>query len=120
MPLFQRTISHLECKHGLLHYQIHMNLILITKALGQIGGSFGERLHLLDRAVAIRELSVGRDKEGDAELLGLALEACASCCEEGGCLDEAEESWAKCVAASEKVSPFFESCHCGPAIRAEM
>ena len=72
-----------------------------------MGSCFGERLRLLDRAVAIRELSVGRDKDEDAFQLGLALEACASFYEEGDCLDEAEESWAKCVAAFEKVRQYL-------------
>ena len=76
----------------------------MAKAYGQMGRGFGERLSLLDRALTIRELSVGREKDQDADLLATTLQACAECYEEVGLLDEAEERWAKCVAAFTKVS----------------
>ena len=59
-------------------------------------------------SVTICELSMGRDKDTDAGQLALALEACASCYEEGGRLEEAEERWAKCVAAFVKVSRLID------------
>ena len=79
-----------------------------------MGRGFGERLSLLDRAVTIRELSVGRDKEQDAGLRAVVLQACAKCYEEAGLYVEAEARWIKCGAAFEKVkmrintSPFYE------------
>ena len=75
----------------------------LAEALGKLGRGFGERLSLLDRAVTIRELSVGRDKDQDAGFRGVVLQACAECYEEAGHFDEAEERWATCVAAFEKV-----------------
>ena len=47
---------------------------------------------------------MGRDKDQDAGRIGAALKSCAECYEEAGLLEEAEERWAKCAAAFEKVS----------------
>ena len=102
-PMFQRSIAYRERKHGPFHFEIPSDLHDLAKAYGQMGRGFGERLSLLDRAVTIRELSVGRDKDEDAGQLALVLQACAECYEEAGSLEEAEERWAKCTAAFEKV-----------------
>ena len=104
VPLIQRSIAFRERKHGPFHCEIPFDLICLAKAYGLMGRGFGARLSLLDRAVAIHELSVGRDKDQDVDQLALALQACAECYEEAGHLDEAEERWAKCVAAFEKVN----------------
>ena len=53
---------------------------------------------------------MGRDKDQDAGQLALSLHDCAECYEEAGLLDEAEERWAKCAAAFDKVSQ--EGCWC--------
>ena len=74
-----------------------------------MGRSFDERLSLLNRAVAIRELSIGRDKDQNAGHLGRALEKCAECYDEAGRLVEAESRWAKCSAAYTKVRLRFRS-----------
>ena len=100
--MFQRSVAFYERKHGPYHYLIPANLTYLAKAFGQMGRGFGERLSLLDRAVTIHELSVGI--EPNLWWLGNALKACAECYEEAGHLDEAEERWAKCVAAFKKVS----------------
>ena len=109
-PMFQRSIDFMECKHGPFHHEIPDDLILLAEAFGQMGRGFGERLSLLDRAVSIRELSVGRDKDQDTGRRALALQACAKCCEEAGHLEEAEERWAKCAAAFEKVRKRAPTC----------
>ena len=109
-PMFQRSIDFTECKHGPFHHEIPDDLILLAEAFGQMGRGFGERLSLLDRAVSIRELSVGRDKDQDADLLAIALQACAKCYEEAGSLEDAEERWSKCVAAFEKVRKRASTC----------
>ena len=103
VPLLHRSIAYHECKHGPHNYFIPADLLRLAEAYGQMGRGFGERLSLLDRAVSIRELSVGRDKDQDAGQRTVVLQACAECYEEAGHLDEAEERWAKCVAAFEKV-----------------
>ena len=103
VPLFLRSISFLERKHGPFHFDVPSGLLLLAEAYGQMGRGFGERLSLLDRAVTIHELSVGRDKDQDAGQRAVTLQACAECYEEAGHFDEAEERWAKCVAAFEKV-----------------
>ena len=100
--MFQRSIAFRERKHGLHHHEIAPDLVSLAEALGQMGRGFGERIRLLDRAFTIRELSVGRAKDQGVDQLALALHAAASCYEEAGLLDEAEERWAKCVAACEK------------------
>ena len=107
-PMFQRSIAFYEHKFGFHHYLIPDNLISLAEAYKQLGRGFGERIALLDRAVAICELSIGRDKEKYAELLAAALEASASCFEEAGRLGEAEALWAKCVAANTKARRGFE------------
>ena len=104
VPLFLRSIAFRELKHGPFHFDIPGDLFLLAKAYGQLGRGFGVRLSLLDRAVSIRELSVGRDKDQDAGRLAFVLQDCAECYEEAGLLEEAEERWAKCAAAFEKVS----------------
>ena len=78
-PLFLRSIAFYESKHGVHHFCIPYLLIDLAEALGQMGHGFGERLSILDRAVTIRELSVGRDPDEDAELRAKALQACAQC-----------------------------------------
>ena len=105
--MFQRAIVFLERKFGLHYYLIPGLLLDQSKALGQLGSGFGERLSLLDRAVNICELSVGRAKDQDVGQLALVLKACAECYEEAGSFVEAEERWAKCVAAFEKVCSFL-------------
>ena len=103
VPLFQRSIAFREHKFGLHHYLIPSDLIYLADALGQMGRSFDERLSLLNRAVAIRELSLGRDKDKDGGRLGRALEKCAECYDEAGRLVEAESRWAACAAAYTEV-----------------
>ena len=104
LSLFQRVIAHIEQRFGRHHYFIPENLLRISDAYTQMGRSCDERLPLLDRAVAIRELSIGVDKNSKrhADLIGQALQKSAECSEEAGRLAEAE--WAKCVAAYTKVS----------------
>ena len=106
--MFQRSIAFHEHKFGFHHYLIPENLMYLAEAYKQLGRGFGERIALLNRAVAIRELSIGRDKEKDAGLLAAALEASATCYEEAGRLGEAEALWAKCVAANTKARRGFE------------
>ena len=103
VPLFQRSIAFTERKHGAHHFDLSSDLLDLARAYGQMGRGFGMRLSLLDRAVTICELSVGRDKNQDAGPRAVVLQACAECYEEAGHLDEAEARWAKCVAAFEKV-----------------
>ena len=105
VPMFQRSIAHTEHKFGFHHYLIPANLIDLAEAFKQLGRGFGERLALLGRAVAIRELSIGRDKDEDADLLAAAYQASATCYEEAGHLGEAEALWAKCVALFSQVRP---------------
>ena len=69
VPMFQRSIAYTESKHGIHYSTIPPDCIRLAKALGQMGRGFDERLPLLDRAVTIRELSVGRDKDQDARQL---------------------------------------------------
>ena len=100
VPMFQRSITFRECKFGLHHHLIPGDLHHITKAFKQLGRGFvGERLSLLDHAVAIHELSIGKSKEESAGPLAAALRASAECCEEAGRLGEAVARWAKIVAA---------------------
>ena len=109
VPMFQRRIAFYERKFGLHHYFIPDDLINLAEALRHLSRGFDERLSLLNRAVAIRELSIGKDKESadQARDLAFALEKCAECYEEAGRLAEAEERWAKCVAAYTKVRAGF-------------
>ena len=100
--MFQRSNAFIEHKFGFHHYLIPDNLISLAEAYKQLAHGFGERIALLDRAVAIRELSIGRDKEKDARPLAAVYQASASCYEESGRLGEAEALWAKCVAAFTK------------------
>ena len=115
VPLFQRSLAFTERKHGPFHYLIPNDLINLAKVYGQMGRGFGERLSLLDRAVTICELSVGR--EPNAGWLGGVLKACAECYEEAGLLDEAEERWAKRAVAFEKVKDAKNSSGSGCAFR---
>ena len=89
VPLIQRSIAFTERKHGPFHCDIPGDLVYLAKAYGQTGRGFGERLSLLDRAISIRELSVGSDKVQDAGRIGVVLQACAKCYEEAGLLEEA-------------------------------
>ena len=109
VPMFQRNIAFHERKFGLHHYLIPGDLIDLAEALGQLGRGFDERLSLLNRAVAIRELSIGRDKDQNAGPLAAALEKCAECYEEAGRLVEAELRWAKCSATYTKVRLRFRT-----------
>ena len=77
VPMFQRSVAFTERKFGLHHYIIPGLLIEQSKALGQLGRGFGERLSLLDRAVNICELSVGRAKDQDVGQLAFVLKVCA-------------------------------------------
>ena len=97
--MFQRSIAFHEHKFGLHHHLIPGDLLSISKAYKLMCRGVGESLSLLDRAVAISELSIGRTKEEDAGLLANALRASAECCEEAGRLGEAVARWAKIVAA---------------------
>ena len=108
VPMFQRSIAFTEHQFGFHHYLIPDNLIQLATAYKQLGRCSGERrIPLLDRAVAIRELSIRRDKEKDAGPLGAALQAAASCYEEAGRLAEAEALWIGCVAAFTKARCFL-------------
>ena len=105
LPMFQRCIAFHERKFGLHHYLIPESLLFEAEALGQLGRSFDERLSLLNRAVAIRELSIGREKDSKRQAyhLSQALEKCAMCYEEAGRISEAEARWVECAAANTKV-----------------
>ena len=91
MPMFQRSIAFTERKFGLHHFLIPGKLIDLAEALGKMGRGFGERLSLLDRAVTICELSVGRAKDQDGGHLAVVLKACAEGYEEAGRFVDAEE-----------------------------
>ena len=107
VPLFERAIAFTERKHGPHHFMIPPDLNDLAEALGQMGRGFDERLPLLDRAVTIFELSVGRDKDQNAFQLAVALKYCALGYEEAGHYVQAEERWVKCVAAGVKVRRFL-------------
>ena len=112
VPMFQRHIAFRERMFGPHHYLIPGSLIHMAQAYGLMGRGFDERLPLLDRAVAIFELSVGKVKDSKEHtgVIGFTLKACAEGYEEAGRLIEAETRWAKCVAAFTKVS----ICICVP------
>ena len=109
VPMFERSIAFHEHKFGLHHEHIPENLLDIAEAFKQMGRGIDERLPLLDRAVAIRDLSSGWEKDRNEAGLAQALQIAAECCEEAGHLAGAEARWAKCVAAATKVSACVES-----------
>ena len=125
--MFQRSVDFVERKFGLHHFLIPECLILRADALGQLGPGFvDERLSLLDRAVAIRELSIGVDKDSNAGRLSFVIGKIADCLEEANRLDEAAIQWAKCLAICTAVSersPIFAkpalSCSVGVSSRLE-
>ena len=82
--MFQRSIAFYESKRGLHHHDIPFDLIRISEALCQMGRGFVEHIHLLDRAVTILELSVGRAMDQDVSQLAAVLRDCASLYEEAG------------------------------------
>ena len=101
--MFQRSIAFIEHKFGLHHEAIPASLLDIAEAFRQMGRGCDERLPLLDRAVAILDLSIGREKDRNEAALAEALATAALCCEEAGHLAGAESRWAKSVAAATKV-----------------
>ena len=101
--MFQRSIAFHEYKFGFHHEKIPASLLCMADALHQMGRGCDERLPLLDRAVAIRDLSIGREKNRDEAALAGALRKAAECCEEAGHLAGAESRWFKCVTAATKV-----------------
>ena len=107
VPMFQRAIAFYEHKFGLHHELIPHSLLCIAEAFLQMGRGCDERLPLLDRAVAILDLSIGREKNRNEAGLANALRKAAECCEEAGHLAGAESRWAKCVAAATKVGDSF-------------
>ena len=102
--MFQRSIAFYEHKFGLHHELIPHSLLNIAEAFHQMGRGCDERLPLLDRAVAILDLSIGREKNRNEGALADALQEAAKCCEEAGNFAGAEARWTKCVAAATKVS----------------
>ena len=101
VPMFQRSITFFEHHFGPHHHIISTGLIPLAEAYKHLGRGFGERLPLLDRAVAIFEHSILREETG-AGLLAETLTFSAACYEEAGRLGEAEAQWVKCVATYTK------------------
>ena len=108
VPILKRSIAFTERQFGLHHEFIIADLLNLAEALRQLGCGFDERLSHLDRAVAILDLSIGREKNRNEAGLAWALQKAAECCEEAGHLAEAESRWAKCVAACTKVNLGFQ------------